>query len=228
MNRTIGLCQCGCGGVTNLAVRSNSALKWVKGQPYPYLSNHRKRIKPSAASAVEVTVEGEKCYLIPLTKGKVATISAHRLERVLSLKWRARKNFRSGTWYAMRTQICGGKKVTVMMHNFILGANPREVDHRNLDGLDNRDGNLRFCSGGENHRNVGLRTDNTSGYKGVSWHSRTSKWTANICLNSSRRSLGYFSTKEAAAKSYDRAATELHREFARLNFPPTSRAAERL
>jgi len=50
------------------------------------------------------------------------------------------------------------------------------VDHINRDGLDNRKCNLRDGSGSINNHNQGMRTDNTSGKTGVSWHSGKNAW----------------------------------------------------
>lgn len=40
---TPGLCNCGCGGKTTLAPRTDRRLGWVRGQSMPYLHNHRPR-----------------------------------------------------------------------------------------------------------------------------------------------------------------------------------------
>ncbi len=64
--------------------------------------------------------------------------------------------------------------------------------------------------------------NNTSGYKGVSLFGRDSKWKAQIQVDGKKRHLGYFDDKIEAAKAYDRAALELHGEFAVLNFPGRS------
>lgn len=42
-NMTPGLCRCGCGGRTNPAATTNSKHGWVRGEPMPYLLNHRTR-----------------------------------------------------------------------------------------------------------------------------------------------------------------------------------------
>ena len=51
-----------------------------------------------------------------------------------------------------------------------------EVDHINGDPADNRIVNLRVATSAENCRNRGLRADNTSGIKGVSWSKRSKRW----------------------------------------------------
>jgi hypothetical protein len=70
------------------------------------------------------------------------------------------------------------------------------------------------------------RAGSTSGFKGVTWFKRDSKWMAQIGINGKNRYLGYYETAEQAARAYDIAARELHGEFATLNFPqPGERAA---
>lgn len=116
-----GFCHCACGERTGISHGNNPRLGWVAGEPFPYIANHRKRQKVSLDKAVAVTIEGEDCYSIPLTQGKRSIISAAHLERVMTLKWRARKNVNSGNgWYAMRTERVDGRNVTVMLHHFIL------------------------------------------------------------------------------------------------------------
>ena len=94
------------------------------------------------------------------------------------------------------------------------GAWPRDqIDHVNRDRTDNRITNLREASISQNAHNAGLRRDNSSGFKGVSRHSASSKWRAEIRINNKRRSLGYYDTPEAAHAAYCEASRKLHGEF---------------
>src|SRR3990172_3465377 len=54
------------------------------------------------------------------------------------------------------------------------------VDHINGNKLDNRWCNLREATMAQNKANEGLRSSNTSGLKGVSWHKAAKKWRAYI------------------------------------------------
>jgi hypothetical protein len=45
-------------------------------------------------------------------------------------------------------------------------------------------------------------------------------WHAQITKKGKRYQLGFFDKEEEAALAYDAAATELHGDYARLNFPP--------
>lgn len=67
-----------------------------------------------------------------------------------------------------------------------------QVDHINGDGLDNKWMNLREVSHNENSKNRKLNSNNTSGICGVTWSKAREKWTVQISVNGSRKTLGYF------------------------------------
>lgn len=91
-----------------------------------------------------------------------------------------------------------------------------EIDHINGDKDDNRWANLREASHTNNVMNIGLRSDNSSGYKGVS--KKRNSWQARIWLDGKQTVIGCFPTKEEAARAYDKLALEHYGEYARLNF----------
>lgn len=127
---------------------------------------------------------------------------------------------RQHTWSITRGHIRttqNGK--TLYLHRLIMGAADNEqIDHINMDKTDNRRCNLRFANHAENQRNKGLRSDNTTGFKGVCFDKSKGKYIAYINLNGVRTYLGLFADKVCAAKAYDLAALKQHGEFARLNF----------
>lgn len=90
-----------------------------------------------------------------------------------------------------------------------------DIDHANGDGGDNRLSNLRLATRRQNVANSKIRSNNTSGHRGVVRH--RDKWQASIG-KTERRHLGTFKTPEDAAKAYDLAAAETYGRFARLNF----------
>lgn len=91
-----------------------------------------------------------------------------------------------------------------------------EVDHINLNPLDNRIVNLRDVTRSENAINRGLQSNNTSGFKGVWKRSKSNSWVAGICINGIRKKLGDFKSPELAYEAYKREAMVLHKGFARL------------
>lgn len=153
---------------------------------------------------------------IPLSRGLVALVNEIDYERVIAVgKWYA--NPSGSTFYARKNFWRGGRCLSIRMHNLITGL--RYVDHANGNGLDNRRSNLRAASDTQNAQNRGLRSDNSSGFKGVSWHARGQYWTACIGDGVKQRYLGHFNDREEAARAYDAAAVQLFGEFARTNFP---------
>lgn len=108
---------------------------------------------------------------------------------------------------------------SIYFHKLVLGTGDDvEVDHINLNRLDNRRQNLRVASHAENQRNRGAKRGNKTGYKGVCLEKRTGKYFAYINADKKRTYLGSFETSAQAAHAYDKAAIILHGEFARLNF----------
>jgi hypothetical protein len=89
------------------------------------------------------------------------------------------------------------------------------IDHKNTNGLDNSWDNLREATQSQNMANTRAYSNNTSGYKGVSWCKQRNKWQAVIRSNGKRRHLGHFDNKEIAYAAYLAAAKALNKEFAR-------------
>jgi hypothetical protein len=94
------------------------------------------------------------------------------------------------------------------------------ADHINHNGLDNRRENLRLATRTENMRNKRRPRNNTSGYKGVCWDKKNSKWQVHIRVNSKQKLLGRFTDIKEAARIWNQAAIEAYGEFASLNVIP--------
>lgn len=150
---------------------------------------------------------------IKLTQGQVAIVDDDDFEWLSQWNWRALQH-PSGKFRAGRA---GPQQAAILMHRLICrAARDEQVDHKNGDPLDNRRSNLRVCTKSENLCNRGAQKNNTSGFKGVTWHKLTSKWMAQISVRSRHIHLGLFSTARAAGRAYKIAARKYHGEFARV------------
>ena len=152
---------------------------------------------------------------IKLTPNKVALVDDEDYDLVSSMKWHLDKG------YARHAQRINGKVKHIFMHRLILNAINSDlyVDHINKNTLDNRKSNLRLCTMSQNSAN--RKPYGKSNFLGVSIlnNGKYRQIIANIRKNKVQYLLGSFATEEEAAMAYDKAAIELHGEFARLNFP---------
>jgi len=90
-----------------------------------------------------------------------------------------------------------------------------DVDHINTNPLDNRRDNLRIATTQQNCKNKNKYKNNTSGFKGVSFHKKAQKYRARIQIDGKNTPLGYFATAEGAHEAYKQAAIQHNGEFAR-------------
>jgi len=103
-------------------------------------------------------------------------------------------------------------QIIFLMHN---GFIPIIVDHADHDTTNNHIENLRAADKMTNACNSKIRTDNTSGVKGVTWSKAAQKWQATIHVNKSAMYLGLFDTIQAASDAIIAKRYELHGAFAR-------------
>jgi hypothetical protein len=96
---------------------------------------------------------------------------------------------------------------------YVYGSFPKMIDHINGNRQDNRIENLRECTDSQNQGNSKRSKNNTTGYKGVSLHKGTGKYTAEITYNNKKIYLGLFLTPEEAHDTYCKKASELFEEF---------------
>ena len=158
---------------------------------------------------------------IILNKGYIAIVDDEDYEEVNKHKWHISRN--GINIYAARNLKVNGKKTTIRMHRQIMGAIEDSsvfVDHKDHDGLNNQKSNLRKCNRTQNGANARKIQKCSSIYKGVSRNpvkGRPRRWMAGIDANKKRYFLGRLHTEREAALAYNKAAKELHGEFAVLN-----------
>ena len=90
-----------------------------------------------------------------------------------------------------------------------------QIDHINGIRDDNRFHNLREATCSQNLHNVGLKSSNSTGYKGVSLHKPSGKYVANITVKGRQLYLGIFEAPEEAHAAYKKKALEIAGQFAR-------------
>ncbi len=136
---------------------------------------------------------------------------------LLSLyKWCLSKRGRSNEYFYATTT----NRPRLMMHHILMGKEKgMVVDHIDGNGLNNQRNNLRICKQHGNILNSSIRSDNTTGFKGVFRlkHCTNEVYHAYININGKRIPLGCHYNKIDAAKAYNEAALIHHGEFAKLN-----------
>lgn len=153
---------------------------------------------------------------IPVGRCRLSIVDQDDYDKISKYSWFVKKG--RYTCYAGRRDCC---KKTTSLHREILNLKRGDpiIDHKNGNGLDNRKCNLRVSTYEINNFNAKIRTDNISGYRGVSWHRRTKKWCVQISVNKKIIHGGYYSNPQAAAMAYDKLAIINRGEDAKLNFP---------
>ena len=89
------------------------------------------------------------------------------------------------------------------------------IDHIDGNGLNNKWSNLREATSSQNSMNQKVRSDSTSGIKGVSYDKKRNMWYVYIDINKKRKHLGRFETREEAAAARIAAEKVYHGAFAK-------------
>lgn len=142
-----------------------------------------------------------------LSKGKFALVDDEDFEWLNQWKWHYPGH------YARRRNYIGtrnGKRIfkDIYLHRLI-ARTPYglETDHINGDKLDNRKSNLRIVSSSQNHINIGIRSNNTSGVTGIYFDKARKKWAVEISFNNKKVHIGRYDDIETAKK--ERRSAEL-------------------
>lgn len=220
-NSTIKLCECGCGRPAPIAKKTLAKLGHIKGRPVRFISGHAGRrwlnsfVHRDDGTTVITLTCGTRSSECLVDTADFPIVKAHR--------WCPQRRKGTRTTYASAyVRKPDGRETRVAMHRLLLPGVP-EVDHEDRNGLNNRRSNLRPATRSQNAMNRGKTLNTSSRFIGVCWNGSKRKWGAQIQVGRKIHHLGFFDSQEAAAKTRDAKAKELHGPFANLNFPEVPR-----
>lgn len=172
--------------------------------PRPYIP-HPRKVRQA------IIPVGPSIAYIPLTRGMFALVDRDDAELLSQSNWTAHWASNTKSFYAARGQVLKDPRETAM-HRLILGLGEGEVgDHKFHNTLDNRRSQLRKVEVVHNNINQRKRSDNTSGYKGVSFE--RGRWKAQIQVAKKKMHIGTYDTPEEAALAYSEAALKNFGEY---------------
>jgi hypothetical protein len=163
--------------------------------------------------------------ILPLTQGLNTSLDDEDIEWANQWKWYAKRGGNSFYAYRNSAPNLNGTRDSLLLHRELFRRiNPdfdtsMEIDHRDGNGLNNQRENLRSATDSKQRHNQTIRTNNTSGFLGVTWNKAVGKFSARVRLNWKRKHVGWFNCPVEAAKARDAAARELHGPFGTYNFP---------
>lgn len=141
------------------------------------------------------------------------------LRRKITISSRAKKNQIVGSigkrgykYFAIDGKKYYVHRIIWFLHN---GWMPKFIDHIDGNPLNNKIENLRPCDLSQNLCNSRLRSNSTSGFKGVNWFKPYGKWKARVHFYGKEYHLGYFDSKEDAINCVKEARNNIHKDFAR-------------
>lgn len=107
----------------------------------------------------------------------------------------------------------------VFQHRLIMGIHGQNWVNNNIDHInhikhDNRRNNLRIVTSSQNNMNQSKRSDNTSGFTGITKREDCNRYEVHICKNGISYYLGLYETLEKAIKIRKDAEIKYHGEYA--------------
>lgn len=103
-------------------------------------------------------------------------------------------------------------RIIYAMHH---GAVPPCIDHIDGNPLNNRIENLRAATHSENMYNLGAKSNNKTGEKGVFWDDIKQRWVAYCYVKGKKIYAGYHKKFESAVDAVRELRARLHGSFAR-------------
>ncbi|MCB0341763.1 MAG: hypothetical protein H6626_00890 [Pseudobdellovibrionaceae bacterium] len=147
---------------------------------------------------------------LPVKGSDPVKIDAEDYGRCMAHSWRVQSTGKEGKPRVVTSIRSGGKVRTMSLGQFLMDPPQGKMvfPRRWQNGLDYRKQNLIVCTMKERQRMLPKPKSphNTSAYKGVSYIASKNVWRARIEVDGKAQFLGDFSTEEAAARAYNRAA----------------------
>jgi hypothetical protein len=163
----------------------------------------------------KIRIEGAIAY-IALPCGDWAIIDVDDLGQIANYNWHAVDMGHTKYVRRNRTKNDPPRPLSIRLHRQLMSApNGMDVDHVNMNGLDNRKSNLRVCTRSQNLCNRKVQARTKSKLKGVVWHKRAQKWMASLKYEGKHYYLGLFRLKEDAHLAYLQKSKEIHKDFGR-------------
>jgi AP2 domain len=161
-------------------------------------------------------IEEFKDYAVLVTFSKTygvtkTLIDLEDVPKVSEHVWRATWSRRTNSYYIISSS--AGK-----LHRFIMNIRNTDnvVDHIDRDSLNNRKFNLREVSQSINTKNAGMRSDNTSGIKGIRFNEKRNRWESEIWVDNKKYTKTFAVSKYGDTEA-KRLAMEFRREIAEAN-----------
>lgn len=120
------------------------------------------------------------------------------------------------TGYRYVTWMNKSHKIHRLIFLLAYGYLPKEIDHINGNRQDNRLENLREVTRSQNQFNKSMCKNNTSGYRGVSWHNKSKAWQVRVMKNEKNIMLGYYKDLELAGLVATEARNLYHGKYAKV------------
>lgn len=147
-----------------------------------------------------------------LSDGTVFIFDADKIENIKTVNFYCGGKSKEGKRY----YIIDSRGRT--LHDYLFGHREGyEIDHINLNTMDNRSCNIRYCTHQQNQMNQSLQKNNTSGVSGVSYYPPRKKYRARIKISQNDIHLGYYSTFEEAVMARNVGMLCLFGEYGRYN-----------
>ena len=188
-------CQCDCGGsvVTQGASLRRGYVESCGCLQSELVSKRMKGSIPPNKKYNKYDLSGN-CGVGFLSDGEKFYFDKEDYDKIKRYYWR-----KNDSGYL----IGGYREGNVRIHRVIMNlmdVSEPFVDHKDRNPLNNRKENLRLCNDAENAFNNSLRSDNTSGFTGVSYNKCMNKWETYICIGGNLIKGGYYKNIEEAVR----------------------------